>query len=330
MSPPLVEVAGLSMRFSVRGSNSVVRAVSDVSFEVARGETFALVGESGSGKTTVGRLVLRLLAPSEGRIRFDGMDIAAAPERALRPLRRRMQMVFQDPFSSLNPFMTAGEAIAEPLAIHRLARGEERSRRVAALLDVVGLPAAAAGRYPHQFSGGQRQRIAIARAIAAKPDFLVADEAVSALDVSIQAQILNLLADLRERLALTMLFISHDLGVVGHIADRIGVMYAGRLVETGPAAAVIAAPAHPYTRALVSAAPSLDPAARRGRVVLAGDPPSPLEPAAGCPFASRCALAAEACRAEIPPLRRLGAGRASACILDPPAIAQRHLLEVSP
>jgi oligopeptide/dipeptide ABC transporter ATP-binding protein len=327
MSVPMLVVEDLSMRFAVRGSKSVVRAVSDVSFQVARGETFALVGESGSGKTTVGRLVLRLLAPSAGTIRFDGTEIASAPERTLRPLRRRMQMVFQDPFSSLNPFMTVGEAIAEPLAIHGLAHGAERARRVAALLDLVGLPAEAAGRYPHQFSGGQRQRIAIARAIAPEPEFLVADEAVSALDVSIQAQILNLLGELRERLGLTVLFISHDLGVVAHLADRIGVMYAGRLVETGPAAEVIAVPAHPYTRALVSAAPSLDPAARQARLVLSGEPPSPLQPAAGCPFASRCMLVMPACRDVLPPLRAVAAGRASACLLDPPATAPRQLTE---
>ena len=240
-----------------------------------------------------------------------------------------MQIVFQDPFSSLNPHLRIGEAIAEPIQIHGLATGPALAARVDALLDRVGLPRTARERFPHEFSGGQRQRIAIARALATEPDFIVADEAVAALDVSIQAQILNLLADLRDRLDLTMLFISHDLGVVAHLADRIGVMYAGRLVETGPATAVIAAPAHPYTRALVSAAPSLDPAARRGRLVLSGDPPSPLDPDSGCPFASRCPWAAEACRAAVPPLRVLGAGRASACIHDRPPTGPRSLLEAS-
>jgi oligopeptide/dipeptide ABC transporter ATP-binding protein len=314
--PALLAIEHLSKAFPAHGSKAVVRAVSDVSLAIARGETFGLVGESGCGKTTIGRLALRLLEPSAGRIVFDGRDITQLGEPGLRPLRRRMQIVFQDPFSSLNPFMTVGEAIGEPLAVHALGDRNAIERRVAELLDLVGLPASAAGRYPHQFSGGQRQRIAIARAIASGPDFLVADEAVSALDVSIQAQILNLFAELKQRLGLTILFISHDLGVVRHVADRVGVMYAGRIVEIGRAADVLAAPRHPYTKALLSAAPALDRTRRRERIILSGDPPSPLTAPAGCPFASRCPEVRAACREALPPLAPAGYERRSACLFD--------------
>jgi oligopeptide/dipeptide ABC transporter ATP-binding protein len=302
----LVEVRGLSKQFPTDqrrdGRRLEVHAVSDVDLEIARGEVVALVGESGSGKTTLGRLILRLIEPSAGSIRFDGIDMTRLAGARLRDLRRRMQIVFQDPFSSLNPHLRIGDAIAEPIRIHRLASGSGVTARVDALLDRVGLPKSARARYPHEFSGGQRQRIAIARALASAPDFIVADEAVAALDVSIQAQILNLLADLRVELGLTMLFISHDLGVVQHIADRVAVMYLGRVVEVGDAARTMRGPHHPYTRALVAAAPSLDARNRRRPPPLAGDPPSPLDPPTGCAFAGRCPIAELACRRERPRL----------------------------
>ena len=303
----LIEVSGLSKRFTTDqrrdGRRLEVHAVSDVYLDIARGEVVALVGESGSGKTTLGRLILRLIEPSSGAIRFDGADIIGLPAAEMRRLRRRMQIVFQDPFSSLNPHLRIGEAIAEPIQIHGLATGPALAARVDALLDRVGLPRTARERFPHEFSGGQRQRIAIARALAPEPDFIVADEAVAALDVSIQAQILNLLADLRAELNLTMLFISHDLGVVKHIADRVAVMYLGRIVEIGDGARVMRDPAHPYTRALVDAAPSLDARQRNRPAPLPGDPPSPLAPPPGCSFAGRCPIAEEGCRRDRPVLK---------------------------
>jgi oligopeptide/dipeptide ABC transporter ATP-binding protein len=315
---PLLVVQGLGKRFSTDqrrdGRKLEVHAVSDVDLSIAKGEIVALVGESGSGKTTLGRLVLRLIEPSAGSIRFDGTELVGLPARQLRALRGRMQIIFQDPFSSLNPYMRIGEAIAEPLVIQGTADAREIAARVDTLLDRVGLPMTAKERFPHQFSGGQRQRIAIARALAPGPDFIIADEAVAALDVSIQAQILNLLAELREELGLTMLFISHDLGVVHHIADRIAVMYLGRIVEIGPARALISRPAHPYTRALVAAAPRLERRAERRAPPLRGDPPSPLDPPPGCAFAARCTLAEDACRQALPPFLAVGALRASACI----------------
>lgn len=303
----LIEVSGLSKRFATDqrrdGRRLEVHAVSDVDLDIARGEVVALVGESGSGKTTLGRLMLRLIEPSSGAIRFDGVDITSLPAAETRRLRRRMQIVFQDPFSSLNPHLRIGEAIAEPIQIHGLATGPALAARVDALLDRVGLPRTARERFPHEFSGGQRQRIAIARALAPEPDFIVADEAVAALDVSIQAQILNLLADLRADLNLTMLFISHDLGVVQHIADRVAVMYLGRIVEIGDGARVMRDPAHPYTQALVVAAPSLDARRRNRPAPLPGDPPSPLDPPPGCSFAGRCPIAEEACKRDRPVLK---------------------------
>jgi oligopeptide/dipeptide ABC transporter ATP-binding protein len=303
----LIEVSGLSKRFTTDqrrdGRRLEVHAVNDVDLDIARGEVVALVGESGSGKTTLGRLILRLIEPSSGAIRFDGADIIGLPAAEMRRLRRRMQIVFQDPFSSLNPHLRIGEAIAEPIQIHGLATGPALAARVDALLDRVGLPRTARERFPHEFSGGQRQRIAIARALAPEPDFIVADEAVAALDVSIQAQILNLLADLRAELNLTMLFISHDLGVVKHIADRVAVMYLGRIVEIGDGARVMRDPAHPYTRALVDAAPSLDARQRNRPAPLPGDPPSPLAPPPGCSFAGRCPIAEEGCRRDRPVLK---------------------------
>jgi oligopeptide/dipeptide ABC transporter ATP-binding protein len=293
-----------------------VQAVTEVSLEIRRGETLGLVGESGCGKSTLGRTILRLYEPSAGRIAFDAIDLTAMSQRELRPLRRRMQMIFQDPYASLNPRMSVGAAIAEPLVIHRLAASAaERAERVAELLARVGLRADAARRYPHEFSGGQRQRIGIARALACKPEFVVCDEPISALDVSIQAQIVNLLEDLQDAERLTYLFISHDLKIVQHICDRVAVMYLGRIVELAEAKALYRTPKHPYTQALLSAVPRIDPRARRGRILLAGDVPSPIDPPSGCAFHPRCPVQnkPEACVREIPRLRVLQNGAQAAC-----------------
>ncbi|WP_144183455.1 ABC transporter ATP-binding protein [Elioraea rosea] len=320
MSAPLVEAEGLTCHFrstALFRRGPTVRAVSGVDIAVSRGEAVGLVGESGSGKSTVGRLLLGLLKPTAGSVRFDGCDLATLATAELRLLRRRMQLVFQDPYSSLDPRRRVGAQIADGLAIHDLVPASERPRRVAALLDQVGLPAAYAERYPHEFSGGQRQRIGIARALATEPDFLVADEPVSALDVSIQAQVLALLAELRPRLGLAMLFISHDLPAVRHLCDRVVVMYLGRVMEEGPADAVFASPQHPYTVALLSAAPSLDPTRRRTRILLRGEPPSPINPPSGCVFRTRCPFAISACADGVPPLRPAGrTGQRKACIRD--------------
>jgi oligopeptide/dipeptide ABC transporter ATP-binding protein len=319
MSETLVRAGGLTKRFAAGGLFSrgrPVQAVTDVSLEIKRGEAFGLVGESGSGKSTVGRLLLGLLPASAGRAVFDGIDLTAVKPRSLRKLRRRMQLVFQDPYGSLDPRRTVGSQVGDALEIHDLAPVAQRHRRVIELLEQVGLAAEHAERYPHQFSGGQRQRIGIARALAASPDFLVADEPVSALDVSVQAQVLSLLADLRTRLGLALLFISHDLPVVRHLCDRVAVMYLGRIMEEGPVARVFARPLHPYTQALLSAAPSLHAHRRRVRILLRGEPPSPADPPSGCVFRTRCPHALPACAEAVPEMRAMEAGHRKACIRD--------------
>jgi len=295
--------------FGLGRPRAPVRAVDDVSFTIAAGRTLGLVGESGSGKTTVGRTMLRLQEPTAGKVLFDGLDVFALDSAKLRALRRRMQIVFQDPYSSLNPRMTVGQTLREPLEIHHLA-GE-----VSALLEEVGLDAEFARRYPHELSGGQRQRVGIARALSVEPQFVVCDEPVSALDVSVQAQVLNLLADLQARRRLTYLFIAHDLAVVRHIADDVVVMYLGKIVERAPAAQIYAQPRHPYTHALLSAVPEPDPRAAKQRIVLAGDIPSPAHPPPGCPFHPRCPhpKKSERCRTDPPPLREIVPGHFAAC-----------------
>jgi oligopeptide/dipeptide ABC transporter ATP-binding protein len=318
---PLLRVRDLRKVFPVRRgmlqrTTAEVRAVDGVSFDLAAGETLGIVGESGSGKTTLGRLVLRLIEPTAGSVHFDGEDLLTLDAAALRQRRRAMQVVFQDPFGALDPRQPVGEIVGEGLAIHRLAHGDQRRARVAALLERVGLPADAAERYPHQFSGGQRQRIGIARALALEPRLIVADEPVSALDVSVQAQIVNLLGDLQAALGVAYLFIAHDLRVVEHVARRVAIMYLGRIVELADTAVLFAGGRHPYTRALLSAVPSTDPAQRRERIVLHGEPPSPLEPPSGCPFHPRCAHAEARCRVEPPALLGSAAHRV-ACHVFP-------------
>ncbi|HEU5170998.1 MAG TPA: dipeptide ABC transporter ATP-binding protein [Gemmatimonadales bacterium] len=315
---PLLRVVDLVKHYAARGlftrAAPPVRAVDGVSFELARGETLGLVGESGCGKSTVGRTILRLQEPTSGRAYFEDADIFALDRQALRGLRRRMQIIFQDPYGSLNPRMRIGDAVAEGIEIHRLAATrDEVRRRVAALLEEVGLDPAYARRYPHEFSGGQRQRIGIARALAVEPAFIVCDEPVSALDVSVQAQVLNLLSDLQARRGLSYLFIAHDLAVVRQVARRVAVMYLGRIVEEGPTEALLAHPSHPYTVALLSAAPEPDPASRKQRIVLGGELPSPSAPPPGCRFHTRCFHPAknERCRSEVPALRPVHGTRAA-------------------
>lgn len=319
---PLLQIDRLVKRFEIpRGllgmSKDYVHAVSDVSFEVSEGRTLSLVGESGSGKSTVGKCVLKLVEPTAGSIRLRGIDITGFSRNAMRPLRRDMQVVFQDPFSSLNPRMTAGYIVGEPLTIHGIARGSEKADRVAELFRRVGLRPEQMNRYPHEFSGGQRQRLCIARALTMEPDVIVADEAVSALDVSIQAAILNLMVELQEHHGYAYLFIAHDISVVDHISDEIAVMYLGQIVEIGARDTVMDDPRHPYTQALLSAVPVADPKRRgtRKRTVLKGDIPSPMNPPSGCAFHTRCPQAYDRCRAETPRLRPLGDGRAAACHL---------------
>jgi oligopeptide transport system ATP-binding protein len=318
---PIVRAEGLLKHFPSRGRwgrrAAPVRAVDGVSLQVLPGETLGLVGESGCGKSTLGRLVLRLLDPTGGRIEFEGRDITTLGQRALRPLRRQMQIIFQDPYSSLNPRMTVRGALREPLRVHRLVAGrDEEEARVAALLSRVGLRPEHMDRYPHEFSGGQRQRIGIARALAVEPRFIVCDEPISALDVSIQAQIVNLLADLQEELGLSYLFIAHDLKVVEYVSHRVAVMYLGQVVEQAPAEALYRDPRHPYTRALLSAVPVPSPGARRKRIVLSGDVPSPSAPPSGCRFHPRCPIAEKGlCDVRVPELREMGPGHVAACHL---------------
>ncbi len=308
---PLLDVSGLSKHYPVSGRRTL-RAVEDVSFTIAPGEVLGIVGESGSGKTTLGRTILRLHPVTSGAIRFRGQDIAHASRAALRPARRHMQIVFQDPDASLNPRMTVEQSLAIPLQVHEpaLARAARRTR-IEQALNRVGLSPASADRYPHEFSGGQRQRIGIARALMCGPDLLVADEPVSALDVSVQAQIVNLLLDLRAELNLAILFIAHDLAVVGLISDRIAVMYLGRIVEIADTASLFTRPRHPYTEALFSSVPDI--AARRQRILLEGDIPSPLSPPSGCAFRTRCRYAEPECAAAIPPLTEIAANHLTAC-----------------
>ncbi len=317
----LLEVRNLKVHFPVKHGvfsrvNAWVKAVDDVSLTVAPGETVGLVGESGCGKTTLGRAIIRLLEPTGGSVTFEGEDITTLEGAALRERRRRFQMIFQDPIGSLNPRMTVGQIIGEALDIHHLAADEQaREARIGQLLKDVGLNPQHAQRYPHEFSGGQRQRIGIARALAVEPKLIVCDEPVSALDVSVQAQIINLLQDLQREHGLAYLFIAHDLAVVEHISHRVVVMYLGKVVETAKSKAIINAPKHPYTQALLSAVPVVDPDSKRRRIVLPGDVPSPINPPSGCPFHPRCPIAEARCKTEVPALREITPGHFAACHL---------------
>ncbi len=313
-SAELVRARNLVKHFPVEGSDDVVRAVDGVTFEILGGETLGLVGESGCGKSTVGRLLLRLIEATRGEIKFDGRDVLKLKSGELRALRREMQIIFQDPYASLNPRMTVRDIVGEPLVIHSIGNKEDRRARVAELLTKVGLDPDYMNRYPHEFSGGQRQRIGIARALALNPKLIVADEPVSALDVSVQAQIVNLLQDLQKEFGLTYLFISHGLAVVEHISTRVAVMYLGRIVEVASAAELYANPQHPYTQALLSAIPIPDPTRRRERIVLHGDVPTPINPPSGCRFRTRCPQAIPECAQIDPDLREIAPGHTAACI----------------
>lgn len=317
MRETLVSVRGLVKHFPVEGSDDVVRAVDGVSFDIFAGETLGLVGESGCGKSTVGRCVLRLIEPTAGQITFAGQDVLSLDKKRLRQLRREMQIIFQDPYASLNPRMKVGDIIGEPLVIHNQGSKSERPDQVASLLQRVGLDPDYRNRYPHEFSGGQRQRIGVARALALNPKLIVADEPVSALDVSVQAQVVNLLQELQEEFKLTYLFISHGLAVVEHISTRVAVMYLGRIVEIADAAELYAQPLHPYTQALLSAIPIPDPRQKRKRIILQGDVPTPIDPPSGCRFRTRCPLAIEECAHIDPELREVSPGHHVACIRVP-------------
>ena len=321
MNDELLRVDGLVKHFPIHGGvlNRVVghvKAVDGVSFGISRGEVMGLVGESGSGKTTVGRMVLRLEHATAGAVRFDGTDIFGLGTHEMRRFRKRMQIVFQDPYASLNPREKVRAMLGHALALHKIGTPVDRTGRSAALLDQVGLSGDYLDRFPHEFSGGQRQRLVIARALAVNPEFLVADEPVSSLDVSIQAQVINLLGDLKDRFGLTMLFIAHDLAVVEHICDRVAVMYLGKIMEMAPSATLYGQPNHPYTQALLSAVPVPEPGRRRGRVVLKGDIPSPIDPPSGCVFRTRCPRAEAVCAERVPELRQVGPGHYSACHLS--------------
>ena len=318
MTVPLISIRGLKKHFGVRlgafGERlGLVQALDDFTADIIEGETLSLVGESGCGKSTTGFCVLNLQQPSGGSVIYKGTDLAKLDEDGMRPFRRDLQIVFQDPYSTLNPRMTIGEALAEPILFHGLATRAQIPAKLRQLLADVGLSDRFANRYPHELSGGQRQRVAIARALACQPRFIVCDEAISALDVSVQAQILNLLLDLQDKYGLTYLFIAHDLAVVRHISDRIGVMYLGRLAELAPATDLFARPLHPYTRALLSAVPEPNPKAPRNRQQLQGEVPSPLRPPEGCRFHTRCPLARDVCRAMVPELREIAPGHHIAC-----------------
>jgi oligopeptide/dipeptide ABC transporter ATP-binding protein len=310
----LVRVRDLVKHFPVEGSDDVVRAVDGVSFAIKAGETLGLVGESGCGKSTVGRCVLRLIEPTRGTVTVDGQEVTALPKKELRELRREMQIIFQDPYASLNPRMKVLGIISEPLQIHGIGDKNSQKERVAELLRKVGLDPDYMHRYPHEFSGGQRQRLGIARALALNPKLIIADEPVSALDVSVQAQVVNLLQDLQAELGLTYLFISHGLAVVEHISTRVAVMYLGKIVEIAPAAELYANPLHPYTQALLSAIPIPDPTRKRRRIVLQGDVPTPINPPSGCRFRTRCPLAIDECARIEPELREISPGHEAACI----------------
>jgi oligopeptide/dipeptide ABC transporter ATP-binding protein len=321
MPDPLVQIRDLKVEFDLgkplfsRRPRRIVCAVNDASFDIGRGEVVGLVGESGSGKTTLGRALLRLIEPTSGSVRFDGTEVTTLSPGQLRALRARMQIIFQDPYASLNPRLGVGAAISEALLLHGIGTPADRPDRVRAMLDTVGLPPDAIDRYPHEFSGGQRQRVGIARALAMQPDFIVADEPVSALDVSIQAQIVNLLQDLREQMSLSILFIGHDLSVIEFLADRVVVLYLGRVMEIAPTRDLFRTPRHPYTRALLDAAPVTHPSRRLAdRLVLKGDLPSPANPPSGCVFRTRCPFARDACAQTVPPLTDLGGGRSAACL----------------
>ncbi len=317
----LLQVRGLVKYFPVTAGIifqhkvADIKAVDDISFTVRRGETLGLVGESGCGKSTTGRCILQLYRPTAGEVVFDGQDLCEMKGERLRAMRRRMQMIFQDPYASLNPRMSVQDIIGEPLDVHHLARGKDRRDRIQELLRVVGLNPYFANRYPHEFSGGQRQRIGIARALAVEPDFIVCDEPISALDVSIQAQIINLLEELQTQFGLTYLFIAHDLSVVRHISDRVAVMYLGKIVEITTRDEMYDDPLHPYTKALLSAVPIPDPAVelKRERIILTGDVPSPMRPPPGCNFHTRCPIAVDRCKVELPQLREISSGHYAAC-----------------
>ena len=319
MSPntQLVNVRGLVKHFPVEGSDDVVRAVDGVSFAIMRGETLGLVGESGCGKSTVGRCLLRLIEPTAGQVEFAGRDVLSLGKNEMRQLRRQMQIVFQDPYASLNPRMKVGDIVGEPLVIHKIGTKTERVDRVRSLLQRVGLNPDYSKRYPHEFSGGQRQRIGVARTLALNPQLIVADEPVSALDVSVQAQVVNLLQDLQAEFGLTYLFISHGLAVVEHISTRVAVMYLGRIVEIASAKELYLEPLHPYTQALLSAIPIPDPTRTRERIVLQGDVPTPINPPSGCRFRTRCPIAIEECARIDPELREVAPGHEVACIRVP-------------